>query len=54
MMPVLDGFRVMEQMRANPETETIPVILLLPCQLIWADGTYTGHLGLTLGLGRAD
>jgi len=28
MMPELDGFQVMEQMKANPETETIPVILL--------------------------
>jgi len=28
MMPELDGFQVMEQMKANPETENIPVILL--------------------------
>lgn len=28
MMPELDGFQVMEQMKAIPETESIPVILL--------------------------
>ena len=28
MMPELDGFQVMEQMKANLETESIPVILL--------------------------
>ena len=28
MMPGLDGFQVMEQMKANPETEAIPIILL--------------------------
>ncbi len=28
MMPGLDGFQVMEQLKANPETESISVILL--------------------------
>ena len=28
MMPELDGFQVMEQMKTIPETEFIPVILL--------------------------
>ncbi len=48
MMPGLDGFQVMKQMKANPETETIPVILLTA---MLADGTYAGHLGLSLDLG---
>ena len=28
MMPGLDGFQVMQQMKENPETESIPVVLL--------------------------
>ena len=28
MMPVLDGFQAMQQMKADPDTEFIPVILL--------------------------
>lgn len=28
MMPKIDGFEVLKQLKANPETKTIPVILL--------------------------
>ena len=42
MMPMLNGFQLLERIRANPATESIPVILLTPLSADQGERTGSG------------